>query len=107
MLIGDFVRRLFEKTHCLYILDPLPSRVNSFADWDNSTQIYSEIEAIYRFFEETDASGLRLPEDSQEFRSALRSLREAHMMQPGRGVPWPQPKFWSLLPHYFQVMAVL
>ena len=65
----------------------------------NREQIQAEIELITAFFQETDASGLRIPEDSQGMRKELSQLWEPDYFQKlsSGDALWPPYFLYSLL----------
>jgi hypothetical protein len=74
-----------------------PMVADPFEQWSNLNQFQAELFAVTRFFEAADASGLRLPEDSQTLRSTLRVLKTYGLANPHAPIPWPPQALWSLL----------
>jgi len=74
-----------------------PHKSDPFGEWHNAHQIAAEFYAVRRFFESADASGLRLPEDSQFLREKLQTLDTWRAMHPDEPISWPSRELWSLL----------
>ena len=68
-------------------------------NWSNHQQIEHEIATIAEFFWLGDASGLRIPEDSQRLRDYFAEYRETPLgRRPGQFyLNWPPPEILSLL----------
>jgi hypothetical protein len=62
-----------------------------FGQSSYSVQLRKEKESLFRFFELCDATGLQLPEDSQELRTIIKDELSTERND------WPPKKLWSLL----------
>ncbi len=84
----------FRKNELLY--HPMRA-AEPFENWTNATQTEAELHALRRFFEMADATGLRLPEDSQGLRLTIRNTRDHWLRKETESITWPPRELWSLL----------
>jgi hypothetical protein len=61
------------------------------------SQVVAEIKALARFFSLSDATGMPLPEDSQQLRAAIRRFSSERYLTEGDLDAWPPKELWSLL----------